>query len=55
MSILTDNRVLLDGAAADLLSKETLSGDELLSLAEKVAVAAALEKKPKLAVMPARA
>ncbi len=55
VSILTDNRVVLDGAAADLLSKETLSGDELLSLAEKLAVAAALEKKPKLAVMPARA
>lgn len=36
VAILTANRPLLDKAAADLLAKETLSGDDLLDVAKRV-------------------
>ena len=41
VTILTSNRVILDKAAAELLAKETLSGDDLRAVAEQVSPAAA--------------
>ncbi|MFI5387327.1 MAG: ATP-dependent zinc metalloprotease FtsH [Fimbriimonadales bacterium] len=51
LSILTAQRAVLEGAAADLLSKETLSGNELAALAAKVALPGSVERKPAIAAM----
>jgi cell division protease FtsH len=51
VSILTVNRSLLDRAANDLLSKETMSGDDLRALAEKLAPVGAVEKGPAISAI----
>ena len=50
-SILTARRPVLEGAAAELLTKETLTGDELAALAAKLALPAAGEKGPPIAAI----
>ena len=49
VAILSANRPLLDRAATDLLSKETLSEDELRAVAKELAPAETLEGRPALA------
>ena len=49
VSILTTNRPLLDRAATDLLAKETMSGDDLRSVAGKLVPGGAVAKGPAIA------
>jgi cell division protease FtsH len=49
VAILTSNRALLDGTAAGLLSRETLSKEDLHAIAAKLAPAQAPERRPVLA------
>jgi cell division protease FtsH len=49
LSILTANLPLLNRAAADLLAKETMSGEALQAIAEKLSRASPGEEGPKIA------
>jgi len=49
VSILTTNRSVPDRAANDLLAKETMSADELRSVAEELAPPETVERRPVLA------
>jgi len=51
VAILTTNRSLLDQAAADLLTKETLSAGDLLRVAGRLATDSATAKGPAIAAL----
>jgi cell division protease FtsH len=51
VAILTANRALLDQVAADLLAKETLSGDQLQAVADKLAPRGAVPMGPAIAAL----
>ena len=55
VSILTANRTLLDQAAAELLSKETMSGDDVQGVSAQLAPAETVGKGPALAAIRSNA